>query len=227
MTDRGADIEDPPRRPAGPFALHPVDQRLPAAVGQRAQPAAGGGEDAAVVIGARRNVARTLLAMIAAGHAVNVDRALVARHLHQGVELERIAALVGLVRARIEIVDLAKHHRAAVLLAHLHRIALGRRPEAMVRIGVHRVADLEAVPGLATMLRDEGRQNACVERGLVAGSERAGEILIEVGEEVEPRGLVMRRHRRQAVAGNCGVRRGDVDLAHISPFLARRSMVSV
>ena len=88
----------------------------------------------------------------------------------------------------------------------------------MKRVGIHRMANLEPILGLAAMLFHKGGQYALVIGKLVAWAERAGEELVEIGQEIEPCGFVMFRFWKHAVPGNGGIGRGDVDLAHpVSP----------
>ena len=157
VADGHADIEDAPRPPAGPRLRDPLDQRLPAAVRQRAEPAAGSDEDAAIVIRPRRDIAGAFLAVIAARHAVDIDGALIPRHRDAGIELQRRRAGIERGGARIEIVELPQHQRAPGLLAHLHAVALQRRPQPVIGIGVHRAPHLEPVGGRAAMRALERR----------------------------------------------------------------------
>jgi hypothetical protein len=98
--------------------------------------------------------------MVAAGHAVDVDRGLIARHVDGRIELQRVAAFIILPGTPVKLVELPKHHRAPVLLAHLHRVALQRRPVTMPRILVHCVTDLEPVRRFPAMLLAESREHA-------------------------------------------------------------------
>ena len=64
-------------------------------------------EDAAVVVCACRDIAGPRLAVIAAGHAVVIDRRLISRDGDAVVQLQRIGAVVVSARAGIERVELA------------------------------------------------------------------------------------------------------------------------
>ena len=77
VADSAADIENSPGLPVGPLFLEPGDNRLPCPVIERAERAAGGCEDADIVVGTGRNIAGALLAVIAAGLAVDIDGGLV------------------------------------------------------------------------------------------------------------------------------------------------------
>ena len=136
-----------------------------------------------------------LFPVIAAGHAVNIDGALIAWNLDFRIQFERLATFVILARFRIELVDLAQHHRATVLLAHLHGIALHRRPELMERIIVHRASHFEPVLGLAPMFLLEFRQYAPFVSQLVPWPESTGHKFVEIGKKVETRNFIMRSHR--------------------------------
>ena len=89
MTDCGSDIEHAAWLPFRPGALDPVHDGLACTVGESADPAGGRGEDPAIVICTGREIVRAFLAMVAAGHAMDIDCILVARHADRGVEFER------------------------------------------------------------------------------------------------------------------------------------------
>ena len=105
-------------------------------------------------------------------------------------------------------------------MAHFHVIAFQRRPETVVRIGIHGAAHLETVLGLAVMLGDELGQGAAFIGQLVARAERAGDMLVEVGEKVEARALVMRGVREDTVFSDGAVRRRNIVMnSHVCSFL--------
>jgi hypothetical protein len=151
--------------------------------------------------------------MIAAGHAVNIHRGLIAGHGDGGVKLQRVGALVELPRLGIELAKLAQHDLPAILLPHLHRVAPERRPEAMIGILVHRVADLESVLRLPAMFGNEGRARPPLPRKPVPRPKRAGEMAVEIGEEVEPRCLIMRRLGEQRMARHHRIGRWNIAAA--------------
>ena len=225
MPNGASQIENAPGHPSRPFALDPVDQRLPAAVAQRAQPAARRREDAAIIIRPRRHVARAFLAMIAARHTVNVDSSLITRHRNLRVQHQRLAPLIILPRPRIEFVELAQHHRPSVLLAHFHRIALQCGPVAVPRIAVHRRANFKPVLRHAAMFGPEGREDTIVIGKLVARTQPR-QRLVQIGEKVEPRRFVMADFGEYTVAFDGGIGGRDIGRGHINPSLASRSSVS-
>lgn len=107
MADGGTDIEHPLRHPAGAFFPDPVNKGLAAAIGECSQATRGCRENPAIIIGTGRDIARPLFAMIASGHVMDVDNALIARHIDLRVKLQRVAAFIILARLGLQRVELA------------------------------------------------------------------------------------------------------------------------
>jgi hypothetical protein len=142
--------------------------------------------------------------------AVDIDRGLVPRLRHGRIELKLPRMLVELPRLGVEHVELAQHDLAAVVLAHLHRVALERRPHPVPRVAVHGHSDLVAMDGIAAVFGAERRQAPALPREAVAVADRARQVPVEIGEEIEPRSLVMTDFGQHRVPGQRGVGRWSI-----------------
>ena len=119
-----------------------------------------------------RIIAVALASVVAARLAVDVHRRLVIGLFDRRIEFEHARMLVVLARHRIELVELAQHDLAAIVLAHFHRIALQGGPGAVPRIPVHRIADFVAMLGVAAMFGLETRQHPFFIGNTVARADR-------------------------------------------------------
>jgi hypothetical protein len=209
-----AEVENASRLPAGPQRLQPVGRAAPGAVEIAPEQARGGRENAHVVVGRRGHIVVEMLGEIAAGHAVIVDRGLVTRHADVGREREPGRICRGKLACSLsQRLRLAQHQRPAGLLAHLHRTAAQRTPHAVVRIAGHRRADLAPIRRLAAMLAHECVPHPRLIGDGIAGRDAGRHVLVEVGEKVETRSVVvprLRRHRMRAGVGpwRCAITHG-------------------
>lgn len=117
-------------------------------------------------------------------------------------------------RPGIEVIELAQNHGPAVLLPHFHGIALERGPKAMKWVCVHRAADLETIARPAPVLLLEPGQHPLLVRSEIAVPQRARQILVEIGEEVEARRFIVARSREHGMARDRSVGRRNVCLFH-------------
>ena len=128
-----------------------------------------------------------------------VELALVARHRHGGIKLQACSMTrTELTRAITQRFGLTQHERATCLLTHLHAAAAQCTPEPIMRIARHGSAHLAARLRWFAAFAYPHRFDTLAKCHGVARGDDGGHVLVEVGEEVEPRNVVMRhggRHR--------------------------------
>ena len=147
MADGGANLQDARRREIRHVAAHPLHHAVAAAVGEPAELTAGGGEQPVVVICRTGDVAFEQLGVVAAGHAMVVDGADVARDGQGGIEFQAGIPVGQLLGAGGKLVRLAQCHPAPGLLALLHGHPPQRRPGLKHRLAEQSTAQLMTSDG--------------------------------------------------------------------------------
>ena len=195
------------------------------AVGVTAEHAGRGDEHAGVVVCGAADVVRHALPVIAAGHAVVVDRGQVVGHGQFGVQSKPVGG-GRVTRLGDERPELRQHDRKAGLLAHLHRIAAQRAPSPIDGVVAERLADLVPVLGCPAMVPGERRLDLATVGRLDTRHHTGGQVPVEVGEKVVSFGLVVTGGRKDRVPPHPAVVRRSVVLPVRHGVSCSRSWVS-
>jgi hypothetical protein len=185
---------------------------MPAAIGETAELAAGGGEQSMVVIRGTRDVAGEIFPVITAWHAVMIDPGDIAGNLEVGIQ--RHAGIVGGQHMSPfgKILSLPQSDPAASLLALLHREAAQGRPTAKDRVLKQGASDLMAIGGRTAMGRLERAIATAFPCGPDVGHHAIGEMSVHHGKVVQPLHFIVRHVGKHRVAADPAVIRRAVIL---------------
>ncbi|MNN08320.1 hypothetical protein D3C81_1211720 [compost metagenome] len=152
--------------------------------------------------------------MIAAGHAMDVHRAGIARHFQRGIQLQAVIGGVECAGFFDQCTHLLEHQAATGLLAHFHAAAAQGTPGLVDGVTGHRLAHFVAGFRCTALVLFEGRLHPALVSHLHLGAELGGQVAVEVGQEVEARGVVVRAFGKDRVATDVLPTRWQGLLAH-------------
>jgi len=210
VADGGANLQDARRREIQHVAAHPLHHAVAAAVGEPAELTAGGGEQPVVVICRTGDVAFEQLGVVAAGHAMVVDGADVARDGQGGIEFQAGIPVGQLLGAGGKLVRLAQCHPAPGLLALLHGHPPQRRPGLKHRLAEQSTAQLMAIGRRPSVRGDEAPLAPRAPGGAHMRQHAAGKMTVHMGEKVEPGGFVVRHLRKHPMTSDGAIIRRPV-----------------